>query len=212
MVMLAICDAQYLFTIVEIGAYGSNSDGGILLDSQLGDQLESNALNIPSDAPIRGYSNRQNFPYFFVADAAFPLGKHILRPYPGHLLPLEKEHFNNRLSRARRVIENSFGILSARWRILLQTINAEPDMVENIIKACVCLHNFLRVKSPTYCPPGFSDCDDLDNGQWRKNAGKHILQSVGHSTYRNSTHRALKLRDEIAFYLSGEGKINQTHQ
>ena len=78
-------------------------------------------------------------------------------PYPGHLLPEEKENFNQRLSRARRVVENAFGILAARWRILLQTINADTNLVEAITKACVCLHNFLRVNSPAYCPPGYND-------------------------------------------------------
>jgi hypothetical protein len=48
-VLLALVDAQYKFLAVDIGAYGKNSDGGILSNSNLGKALERNKLNIPND-------------------------------------------------------------------------------------------------------------------------------------------------------------------
>lgn len=42
------------------------------------------------------------------------------------------------------IVENSFGILAARFRILLREINAGVDLVDKIIKAVVVLHNFIR--------------------------------------------------------------------
>lgn len=67
--------------------------------------LENNALNIPSDG-------------VFVADDAFPLRYYLLKPY-SQRGPLKKEEkvFNYRLSRARRVSENDFGIMVSRFRI-----------------------------------------------------------------------------------------------
>ena len=36
MVLLAICDAKYCFTMCDVGQYGSNNDSGVLLNSKMG--------------------------------------------------------------------------------------------------------------------------------------------------------------------------------
>lgn len=48
------------------------------------------------------------------------------------------------MSRARRVVENAFGLLVARWRLLKSEINFKPENVENFTKACCVLHNYLQ--------------------------------------------------------------------
>lgn len=100
--------------------------------------------------------------------------------------------FNYRLSRARRVIENSFGILAARWRFLRRPVIAQPDRVTLFTKAAIGLHNFLRtVESNVYCPPGFTDsedgCGNVVEGGWRRddeqNTGMHSLSHTGSNRY-----------------------------
>ena len=50
--------------------------------------------------------------------------------------------FNYRLSRARRIVENVFGILATRFRIFRRPIIANVDTVTRITKAVLALRNF----------------------------------------------------------------------
>jgi len=129
--------------LLDIGAFGSQSNGGVFKESTFGRVLESGAIKLPSDSPLPNTNNM--FPYYFVGDEAFPLKSYILRPYPEKNLDIEKRIFNYRLSRARRTIENAFNILSSRWRILRNNIIVDVETAEKIVAATLCLHNFLRI-------------------------------------------------------------------
>ncbi|XP_067123185.1 uncharacterized protein [Centruroides vittatus] len=160
-VLLAACDAHYRFIFVDIGSYGSESDGGIFSRSRLGQGLCQNRFNLPEP---RKLSNEFELPYFFVGDEAFPLTTYLMRPYPRKRKNLiwKEKIFNYRLSRARRVIENSFGILSSRWRIYRRPLKLSEENIDNVIKATICLHNFLMTgqSKNEYCPVGLTDIED----------------------------------------------------
>ena len=83
-------------------------------------------------------------PYVIVADEAFSLQKHIMRPYPGRNISPEKHIFNYRLSRARRIVENAFGILAARWRVFHSKMAVSVETVNAIVRATCVLHNMLQ--------------------------------------------------------------------
>lgn len=70
-VLLAACDANYSFIFVDIGSYGSESDGGILSRSRFGQGLGQGLFNLPY--PEHLYCDNEAIPYFFVRDEAFPL-------------------------------------------------------------------------------------------------------------------------------------------
>lgn len=144
MVLPAICDANYIFQFVDIGVYGRRSDGGIFKESVFGQKFENNTMNLPKSALI--FENEDYLPYCLVGDEVFPLKTYLLRPYPGiQNAEYEKRIFNYRLSRARRTIENSFGILASRWRIFRKPIILSVDNTMKIVQATVCLHNWLRL-------------------------------------------------------------------
>ena len=172
-VLLAVCDAHYTFTFTDIGGYGSTNDSSIFNNIDIFRAAESGALDFPDAEPLHGFANDLLIPYFFVGDGAFALKTWMQRPYPGENLLEANRIFNYRLSRARRVIENSFGILEARWRIYHRPIQTSVETAENIVKATVCLHNYLRqTNTASYCPSGFLDSEDstgqIQPGVWLK--------------------------------------------
>lgn len=130
-VLMATCDADYNFTTIDVGGYGKQSDGGIFMGSTLGKKLASRSLNVCEDRKLP--RTDRTMPCFFVGDEAFPLSTYLMRPYSGRGLDPEKRIFNYRLSRARRCIENAFGILTSRWRVFRRPIAANPKQAENIV-------------------------------------------------------------------------------
>ena len=84
-------------------------------------------------------------PYVLLGDEAFPLRCDLMRPFARHGLTNKRCIFNYRLSRARRVVENAFGILDNRWRLYNHCIYLNPDNVITAVKATVVLHNLLTL-------------------------------------------------------------------
>ncbi|KMQ86994.1 nuclease harbi1-like protein [Lasius niger] len=116
-ILMAISDANYKFIWIDVGDYGSNSDGGVWGNSNLGQSLKSGTGDIPPPKLLPGTTTL--LPCTLVGDEAFPLKSYVMRPYPRKSLISDSHRiFNYRLSRARRIIENAFGILVSRWRIL----------------------------------------------------------------------------------------------
>ena len=80
-------------------------------------------------------------PFTFIADEAFPLGTHIMRAYAitHRTFGNAERIFNYRLSRARRVIENTFEIMTSRW-----TYTKEGSVL--------CIRNSRRYCQSNYVP------------------------------------------------------------
>ena len=213
LVLLAICDANYCFTLFDLGQYGSNNDSGVLLNSNMSKCIEENSLNIPESEALNGCWY-DPLPYFLVGDEIFPLKEWLMRPFPGKLTEQERI-FNYRLSRARRVIENCFGILAARWRIFSTPIEASVDHAQQYTLACMSLHNYLRqTDNARYCPSGFIDQEnasgEIKNGEWRKliegrNGAITHIQNVRGSRYKKD---AIEMRNSLMDYLKGVGQVS----
>lgn len=90
-----------------------------------------------------------------------------MKPYGGALSD-EQRIFNYRLSRARRTIENAFGILVMRWGWLRSEFLCYPDKLK-LIGACCSLHNYLLKRNPTYLNgvDSYDDQGNLTEGEWR---------------------------------------------
>ncbi|XP_071578129.1 uncharacterized protein [Temnothorax nylanderi] len=207
-VLLAVCDADYKFTWVDIGQYGSISDGGVWANTDFVQALEEETANLPPPIPLSNTNISDPFPHVFVADEAFPLSTYMMRPFPTRNVNLSdnKRIFNYRLSRARRVIENTFGILGAKWQILNSTMSCSPKNVEQIVKALTCLHNFMMTCAThaEYCPPGFIDVEhsngDIQAGAWRAQVNHTSFQRLGRIGANRSARIATEMRNKLMQY------------
>ena len=200
---MALVDAEYRFLYVDIGSNGRVSDGGVFKGCTLYDALENNVAGVPPAQPLPGEDVETNF--FIVADEAFALKEYLLKPYPHRSLAREQRIYNYRLSRARRVVENAFGILANRFRVFRSPIQLDPSKVDDIVLATCSLHNFLREKL------GSSYTDQVDReigenreivpGTWRSNPS---MEGLTMAAPRNATKRAKELREHVCAYVNSE--------
>ena len=85
--------------------------------------LTTTLLNFPQPKLIGNYRDNIIYPYVFVADEGFAMKRNMLHPYSrSNVFDEAKYVFSYRLSRARRVIENTFGMLALRFRIFRRAI------------------------------------------------------------------------------------------
>lgn len=77
---MAIADAKYKFIMVDIGAYGKDSEGGVLQNSKIYNLIEKGSLKLSNAKPLPNFSTEA--PFVFIEDEAFPLKEHLLRPFP----------------------------------------------------------------------------------------------------------------------------------
>jgi hypothetical protein len=167
-VLMALVDAQYRFVWIDTGGDGCMSDAQIYNQSELGELLESGDIGLPAADKLP--RDDRDVPYFLLGDDAFTLRKYMMKPYGTRHLEHSQWIYNYRISRGRRVVENSFGILAQQNQILLTTMMQEPDIVWDIIEAYVCIPNLLRIRNPVFNIELMDRKDEHHNvipGEWR---------------------------------------------
>ena len=166
-ILMALVDAEYKFIWIDVGTAGSHSDAQVFNHSELKNAIDAGIIGHPHAAPLPG--DDRDVPFFLIGDDAFALRTWMMKPYSSRNLDHDERIFNYRLSRARRVVENGFGILANRFRCLLTTMHQMPETVAKIVEACICLHNLMRVWGAA--APADADHEDEDHhlvpGAWR---------------------------------------------
>ncbi|XP_046401558.1 uncharacterized protein LOC124167622 [Ischnura elegans] len=184
----SILDARYKFIYVDVGVNGRVSDGGVFRESRLAEAINEERLNLPASRPLPGKAIP--VPYVFIADDASPLTNRILKPYPFRDLTPEKRVYNFRLSRAQRVVENAFGILTNRFRVFLSVMNLAPEKVETVTLAAVALHNFLCVHN-TNAYTTFEDPNEVT-----------VLPGLPLQGANHPANSAINIRNEFSAYFN----------
>ncbi|CAH2108869.1 unnamed protein product [Euphydryas editha] len=204
-ILMALVDRNYCFMFCDVGNKGRISDGGVFRDSVLFEKLQKNSLHLPKPEPLS--NGDVNMPYVFVADNAFPLHPNIMKPFPGqHPEGSMQRNFNRKLSSVRIVVENAFGVMSARFRVLRKPIALQPNEASRVVMACALLHNFLRKSSHSqsiYTPSGYTDTiangEIINVGTWRQDIGEGegAFRSM-RNIARRSALTAIEVRNKFA--------------
>jgi hypothetical protein len=136
---MALMDSQYIFHFVDVGAQGSTSDGGVFRGTEVCEPLEGGYAGLPEPEPLPGYD--KHIPISLIGDDAFALRTWMQKPFSFRGMNKKQHTFTYRLSRARRVVENAFGILANRFRCLLTTMCFDKKNAECVVLTACVLHN-----------------------------------------------------------------------
>ena len=206
-ILMALVDAEYKFIWTDTGLPGSHSDAQLFNHSELREAIMDGTLNLPAPRPLPG--DDRPLPYFIIGDDAFALRTWMMKPYSHRNLHHDERIFNYRLSRARRIVENAFGILANRFQCLLGTMQQHPPTVTKIVDACVCLHNLLRLWFPGV--PHRADREDqhrnVEPGAWR--LGLHMEDVEAPHGGNRDTKAAKSQRAYLKHYYNSEaGRVD----
>lgn len=117
--------------------------------------------------------------------------------------------YNYRLSRARRIVENVFGIMSARFRVLRTPINLNAEKTKKVVLACCVLHNYLMSDKKIYAPPQTYDNGDQNSGTWRQDPIPENLTMFSLQRRSHGAHESLAstVQKEFTAYFVEEGEL-----
>lgn len=216
-VLMGLVNANYRFLFADVGSEGAVADGGVWRNCQLQKDISSGKVKFPADIQLRGTDTCVSA--HIVGDDAFPLSKTLMKPYAKRELSDQEAIYNYRCSRARRIVENVFGVMAARFRVLHTEMSFQPKEISYIIVAIATLHNILReVSGASYMPPGMCDIEDnhfcVQPGAWRVRS-QHTAPLDGMNTTqsRNASYTAKEMRDTLArYFVSPEGSVSWQEQ
>ena len=186
-IMQALVDHEYKFMDIYVGWPGSVHDARVFANSNIYIKGDANTLFPSWTQTIGGIE----VPLLILGDPAYPLLPWLMKPYSDTgRLSRKQIDFNHRLSRARMVVENSFGRLKGRWRSLLKRNDTNVVFMPTYVTACCVLHNVCEVHRD-----GFNEewlVDEQNINITDQSSG--IVQST-------STVSASTIRDKLTDYL-----------
>ncbi|XP_051569832.1 uncharacterized protein LOC127450100 [Myxocyprinus asiaticus] len=215
--LLAVCDAQFKFTMVDIGAYSQENDGGVLQVSPFGEAFLQGQLDLAAPKALPGTTTV--CPHVIIGDATFPLNMNLMRPYSGENLTTAQRVYNYRHCWAQQTIENAFSIMSSQFQIFGRPIESSAEKAVCIVQACVALHNYListdaaSAEKAKYITPNLADdttpAGDVRPGEWRglTEPGSSLVP-LGRPTHPRRTQADTATRKVLKdFFQTPEGSV-----
>ncbi|XP_070068180.1 putative nuclease HARBI1 [Drosophila takahashii] len=190
-VLFALVDYRYRFTYVNIGSAGRCHDSAIFQRSSLARKMVSTPFLQEKTREICGVE----VPVLLIGDSAFRFSRTLMKPYPfSTTASAEQRNFNYNLSKARRVVENAFGHLKARFRFIGKGLDSHYKNNNGVILACCILHNILNEHNSTI------------NENWQPTASDLREQPLRTNMSADFSQPAERVRSAIAQYCQNINK------
>ena len=185
--VLACVDARGLFTYVNAGSPGSCGDAAVFNTSNLLKKVKRRKWLGTHAAVINGM---EVLPYL-VGDSAFALSSCLLKCYAEGQNAAHQLSFNFRLIRTRRVVEQAFGRLKGRFRVLVTSGISDPTFAADIAMVCCAIHNV--------CERWFCSFDNTWLIEPNLNNIYHPAPDVNNNN--NADDQGIALRNHIAMHI-----------
>lgn len=117
-----------------------------------------------------------------------------MRPYPRDQLDPQKRIFNYRLSRARRIVEATFGVLARKWYVYRKDFECKVETVDKVVKASCVLHNYLIQTEIDY----LSGSTTSDTSIFTNLSYNNDISNFG----------SYQVRDIYCSYFNNEGRVS----
>lgn len=126
-----VADSKFRFLDAFVGYPGRCHDASVWRSSPLKQALENRRITISPD-------------YHLLGDSAYPLEINLMVPYRDNgFLTAEQQRFNSSLNSTRVFIEQTFGILKAKFRMLNYVYVKNLPLAKHIIMSCIIIHNII---------------------------------------------------------------------
>ncbi|XP_064088597.1 uncharacterized protein LOC135202984 [Macrobrachium nipponense] len=164
---MSLSDAKNRFLFIDVGAGGAG-DGGTWQKCNLARAITNNRAGLPQDRNLP--NDDEPIPFHIVADDAFSLNPWLMKPYSCESQDPTKRLYSFRLSCARCVVENAFGLLQMGWRVFGTTMQQDVEVC-NKITLCTCVMHNLALQRYSCAGTNIDHEDQHHNvipGTWRQ--------------------------------------------
>jgi hypothetical protein len=152
---------------------------------------------------------------YIVADAAYPVSEKLLVPFTGSQRNnLNNDTFNFFLSQLRIRVEQAFGLLTNKWRILRTPMANSINRNSLIITACSLLHNYvinedwvLDETNVIVAPELASELNEIEPMPGAANGAGHLATLQPYEQLPGSS----VLRESIVAYIDSAGLRRPAH-
>ena len=189
LLIFACVTSRGLITYVKTGIPGAVGDASSYNTSKLKENIDSGYWL----AGMRTKVENTKIPLFLVGDAGFSFSTRLMKCYavPAAQQTTEQKAFNYALIRTRRVVENAFGRLKARWRTLVSNFIRDADFAVQVSLAACVLHNICERSA---CP---FDTKWLVDIEAVRRAGNTVKTGIPRAVGDASSYNTIKLKENI---------------